>query len=163
MCRGVAFSGGVSSSQPRKILHSSQCTPSLTCCWDVQGAQKTRAETRAPVTHLPPLRPTGHISHPHTLSPPPFTHVPASSSRSHTHTPRADGHSRQITRARSRPRRPNMQTGTLTSRRLPVPGSAAAAAPLRLSPQNRPDSLTSGFQVSSEVGASSQRKGPWET
>ena len=122
---------------------------------------KRHAQKHGPQSHTCLLCAPPVTSHTRTHSPP-HSHTYLPPPPGHTHTPRADGHSSQVTRARSRPPRPRMQTGTLPSRRLPAPGSAAAVAatPLRLSPQNRPDSLTSGFQVLVGSGRVLPAQGP---
>lgn len=129
----MVSSGGVFSSQPRKILHSFQYTL-------LGRAKCTRhAQKHEPQSHTSRLRrpPASRVTPARTH--PPFTHVPASSPRSHP--PRTVGHRRQVTRARCRPPPSRAQTETPTVWRLPGPGSAAVATRTGLSPQNRPDSV----------------------
>ena len=150
---GVVSSGGVSSSQPRKILHSFQYT--------LLGRAKCRrhAQKHEPQSHTSLLR--GPLVTCHTC-----TYTPSIHTRTRLLfpvTPSTHCRSRSPSHAR-----------TITTPALPRADRIAdpMAPPwARLSSGRHPDRTLSseparlgpGFKSLSEVGESSQRKGPWAT
>lgn len=116
----------------------------------MRSAQKTR--TQVPDRHCPPPRPTSRISEP------PFTHGPASSSRSHTHTT----HCRPQSHVHDA--RPHPATGAVPNAALSAPlqdlSPVTAAAPPRFSPQELPDSLVPGLQAVAGSGRALPVQGP---
>ena len=150
---GVVSSGGVFSSQPRKILHSFQYTP--------LGRTKCTSDTRRNTSpsHTPassaarPLVASHlrvHTLHSHTYPPPLPGHtlhalwVTVAKSRAHDHDPRppADRNADPVAPAWAR-----LSSGRHPDRTL-------SSEPARLGPGSNP---------LPEVGESSQHKGPWAT
>lgn len=148
---GMVSSGGASSSQPRKILHSFQCTL-------LGRAKCTRDPRRNTSPSHTSLRRRPLVTC-HTC-----TYTPSLHTRTRLLFPvtpsRHFGHGRQATRARSRLPPSRAQTETPTPWRLPRPGSAAVATRTGLSPQSRPDSA--GLQVLARGGRVLTAQGPWE-